>query len=509
MTRTIVVGSGAAGAPLAARLSEDPGREVTLLEAGAADGPVPPELLDGGTLRGAMPDHPANWAYPAELRSGQPHIVARGRILGGSTAINGGYFTRATPADFGRWAAIGGPEWSYEQALPLLRALENDLDYGTSPVHGAHGPVRIVRPPHSDPASTAFLAAARQLGFADELDKNAGKSPGAGPVPSNIVDGVRVSTGSAYLSEARDRIDVRGGTRALRVIIEDGDLGAAAGVRAIGVETDRGFIEADEVVLAAGAIATPQLLMLSGIGPRDHLAEHGIPVLVDLPVGVAFSDHPNVSLGWHPVSPIVDWDAGFGFPTALNFDAAAVDPTLAPRPEGDLEILLAAKPLSFLLTGARPPRETLQFLVALQGHIGRGRLTLTGADPIAPPRIEYRYLELEEDRKRLRIGVRTAVGLLQSPAFAEVYGGLADLGDDALGDDEALDHWILGHLGTALHTCATAPMGSVVDGAGRVPGVEALRVADTSILPSAPHRGPANTAVFIGELIARRMREGR
>ncbi|UOR01983.1 GMC family oxidoreductase N-terminal domain-containing protein [Leucobacter allii] len=509
--RTVIVGAGGAGAPLAARLAADPGRAVVLLEAGDS-APPPPELLDGGALRGALPGRPDGWRYEVELGRGRPDVIARGKRLGGSTAVNGGYFVRATRDDFARWAAAGGPEWSYARALPILRALEHELDpVRDTALHGADGPVRVARPPQDGPLAAAFTAAARELGFPVEADKNAGGAPGVGAVPSNIIDGVRRSTATAYLegaaleAAARGRLEIRGGTRVLRVIIE----GAAEGPRAVGVETERGPVAADEVVLSAGAIATPQLLLLSGIGPRAHLAEHGIGVVAALPVGTALADHPNLALAWEPRRPVVDWEAGYGFPTALNLDAAAVDPALVPCPEGDLEILLGAKPLEFLLAGGRREAETLQFLVALQEHRGRGRLSLTSADPLDPPRIEYDYFAGAEDRRRMRAGVRAAVALLRAPAFSEVFGRLIDLDGAVLDDDAALDDWILARHGTALHTCATAPMGAVVDGAGRVRGVAGLRVADTSILPSAPHRGPANTAVFIGEFLARAMLVGR
>lgn len=509
--RTVVVGAGAAGIPLAARIAQDPRREVTLLEAGS-DRPTPSEYLDGGTLLGALPGQAANWTYDAQLRPGQLASIARGRIIGGSTAINGGYFMRATPSDFETWAQAGGPSWSYAEALPLLRALENDLDFPEGNIHGIAGPMRVSRPAQTSAAARAFTAAARAMGFPDEFDKNGGRPPGVGPVPSNIVDGVRVNTGAAYLGSSpkageRHRVNVIGDVRVLRVALH---AAAAQGsgsdaARVVGVETDSGFFEADEVVLAAGAIATPQLLMLSGIGPRAHLTELGIETLSDLPVGESFSDHPNLALEWRTHRGVVEWDAGYSFPTSLNFDASMVDPELSARSHGDLEILLAAKPLGYLLTGVRSATETLHLLIALQGHTQSGRLRLVDADPWTPPRIEYRYLEAAEDRQRFRAGVRTAARLLSHPAFASIFAGFVDLEPSVLECDAALDTWIVEHLGTALHTCATAPMGRVADGSGRVYGVTGLRVADTSLLPAAPHRGPANTAVLIGEIIARSM----
>ncbi|WP_336659845.1 GMC family oxidoreductase N-terminal domain-containing protein [Leucobacter sp. USHLN153] len=501
--RTLVVGGGGAGAPLAARLCTDPGREVILIEAGPASARTPAELLDGGSLSGAHPEHSANWAYPATLRKGRDALVARGRILGGSTAINGGYFVRATPSDFSNWARIGGRAWSYERALPILRDLENDLDLGSSPLHGSSGPVRVARTSQAGDAQRLFHAAAKELGFRDEPDKNAGTAPGVGPVPSNIVAGARINSAEAYLEGVRDRLDVRGDTRAMRVVFETSKIGGPP--RAIGVETNRGFIEADEVVLACGGIATPQVLMLSGIGPSTHLHSIGIPVVADLPVGTAFQDHPNVPLEWRTADLVVDGEAGYGFPTALNFNSADADPSLSPRPDGDIEILLAAKPLGALVAGARHDSGTLDVLVALQEHTGRGRITLASEDPLVPPRIEYHYLERDDDRARMRAAVRTAARLLRSRAMASAFAGFTTLDDHALGDDGSLDEWIFDHLGTALHTSASAPMGDVVDGFGRVHGVSGLLVADLSILPTTPHRGPANTAIFIGEFMARHL----
>ncbi len=497
MTRTVVVGAGAAGGALAARLSEDPGREVVLLEAGLTDA-LPPELLDASRIPAAMPGHPADWSYPARLTPGRPYTIARGRVLGGSSTINGGYFVRARPADFDRWAEVAGPAWSYANALPVLRALESDLDYGETPVHGASGPMPVRRPSQAGPAASAFRSAAVELGFPVVADLNAPGAPGVGAVPGNVVDGVRVNTGSAYIEPVRGRpnLRVRGGARAVRVLF--------SGTRAVGVETTAGIVHGEEVVLCSGAIGTPHLLLLSGVGPSADLERLGIPVVADLPVGAAFSDHPNVAVGWRARGPVADPDESMPFPVALHLDSSIG----GAHPDGDLELLLTVAPLGRLLGADVPHGDDLQLLVGLQEPVSRGVIGLRSADPLDPPRIDYGYLQDESDRARLRTGIRTAVALLRTEAFAPVLGGITELDGRTLDDDTALDAWVAAQLGTAIHASGSAPMGPVLDGAGRVHGVEGLRVADTSMLPVAPVRGPAATAVLIGELVARLIRDG-
>ena len=542
---TLVVGAGAAGAALAARLSADPDHRVVVIEAGdvpRTTDEFPPELLDASTVQGAMPGHPANWSYLGHLTPDLPYTIARGRIIGGSSTINGGYFVRARPDDFARWADAAGPEWRYDDVLPVLRDLEHDLDLGAGPFHGDAGPIPVRRASQQNPAAQAFTAAALELGFAAEPDKNAPGEPGVGPVPQNVVDGVRINTGIAYLNPVRDRpnLEVIGGCRVLRVLF-DGRHATGVEVLDAGRGGGRRVIEGDEVVLCAGGIGTPHLLLVSGIGPAADLGEHGVAVVVDRPgVGRAFSDHPDLSVGWRARIDVVDPDAPETFTTALN---------LASTEGGgdDLEIMVCVTTMGHLLTGSgglvaggarsalRHPLATvralrgasmrrvrqqaahgrdLTLLVGLQREEARGSITLESADPTVPPRIDYRYLSTQGDRERMRRGIRTAVALLRTRAFADLFDRLTELDDATLDDDTALDAWMLAHLGTAIHLCGSAPMGrpsdpaAVVDAFGRVHGVSGLRVADTSMLPDAPSRGPAATAVLIGELVARFIRRG-
>jgi choline dehydrogenase-like flavoprotein len=365
---------------------------------------------------------------------------------------------------------------------------EADVDLGGRPGHGRDGPVPVSRPAGAllHPAAERFLAAAASCGFPAEPDKNGGGPPGAGLVPGNAVDGVRINPALAYL---RGALDVPDGVPRARPVARNRVLTVRCdaevdrvvldGTRAVGVRlADGTVVRAGEIVLAAGAVGTPHLLLRSGIGPADGLRAAGVEVRHHLPgVGRGFTDHPAVFLPFtgdgppaHPHAPAAQ--------AVLDLDAGA-------DPAGDCELLLFARPFA-----AGGP---LHVMCQLMYPDSRGTLTATGA---GPPRISYGYLRTEHDRRRLRHAIRIAADLLRAGLGIRV-----EPDGHVLGSDRALDGWIAAHLTTAQHLCGTAAMGpdGVVGPELRVHGLEHLRVVDLSVLPVAPRRGTAATAVGIGE----------
>jgi choline dehydrogenase len=485
---------------------------VLLLEAGPdypAFDHLPEDLKWGNNvLRSAFGSH--NWGYVAIAtpQKAEPIPIPRGKVTGGTSAINGLAFLRGLPEDYDNWAAWGNEEWAYRKVLPYFRKLETDLDFADE-FHGADGPLPIHRYKRGEmlPHAQVFYEVCLAEGFPECPDHNHPEATGIAPTPLSSREGVRMSTALAYLDQARRRpnLTIWANVTVRRILF--------AGTRAVGVEAEREgerfTIEGEQTVLSAGAIASPHLLLLSGVGPAEPLRSLGIAVVQDLPgVGQNLRDHPYALLLFQETGPAIDFRQSAN-QVMLRCTAEGS------RTRNDMQIGPAPLDGTYLNLPVVNAESYFTIYANVQNAVTAGELKLTSTDPHVQPAVSYRYLSDSWDRERLCNGVRLALRLSEHPAFSDIIVNRVSPTEAELASDAALDAWLLQNVGAGYHSAGTCKMGpasdplAVVDQFCHIHGLAGLRVVDASVMPDVIRANTNATVIMIAERVADWMKEGR
>ncbi|MFT5000942.1 MAG: choline dehydrogenase [Planctomycetota bacterium] len=518
----IIIGAGSAGCAMAYRLSEDGKNTVLVIEHGGTD--IGPFIQMPAALSYPMNMPHYDWGFSSEP---EPHLgdrklaTPRGKVIGGSSSINGMVYVRGHACDYEYWAESGASGWGYSDVLPYFKRMENWHDGGhggDANWRGSDGPLHITRGPRKNPLFKAFVDAGQEAGYQVTDDYNGQQQEGFGPMEQTVWKGRRWSAANAYLRPALKRKNVSL-VRALarKVVIENG--------RAVGVEVSHGggvkVLKAKrEVVIAASSINSPKLLMLSGIGPKEQLAEHGIEVLADRPgVGQNLQDHLELYIQMTSLKPITLYKHWNLFSKALigaqwlftktglgasnQFESAAFIRSKAGVEYPDIQY-------HFLPIAMRYDGQAAAEGHGFQAHVGpmrspsRGAVTLASDDPAAAPKIAFNYMSTDQDWQDFRTCIRLTREIFGQAAFKPYVGHEIQPGSAAQSDAE-LDDFIREHAESAYHPCGTCKMGAVddpmavVDPECRVIGVDGLRVADSSIFPRITNGNLNGPSIMVGE----------
>lgn len=517
----VIVGAGSAGCALAYRLSEA-GKSILVIEHGGSD--AGPFIQMPAALSYPMNMSLYDWGYktlPEPHLGGRTLVCPRGKVIGGSSSINGMVYVRGHAGDYDHWAQSGADGWAYADVLPYFKRMENWHESGQggdADWRGSDGPLHISRGPRANPLHGAFVEAGRQAGYPVTDDYNGHQQEGFGPMDMTVYKGRRWSAANAYLKPAlkRENCDLVKGL-ARKVVIEDG--------RAVGVEIERGgqvqVVRANaEVILAASSLNSPKLLMLSGIGPAAHLAEHGIEVVADRAgVGQNLQDHLEVYMQMackQPITLYKYWNligkgaigaqwlfTKTGLGASNQFETAGFIRSRAGISYPDIQY-------HFLPIAVRYDGQAAAEGHGFQAHVGpmrspsRGEVTLQSADPKAAPNIFFNYMSTDQDWEDFRACIRLTREIFGQEAMKPYVKSEIQPGADLQTDDE-IDSFIREHAESAYHPCGTCKMGraddpsAVVDPECRVIGVEGLRVADSSIFPRITNGNLNGPSIMTGE----------